>query len=45
MRERNVAFEDEPHVIARMADHDLWMCFFRDLDDNVFALMAEVSKN
>jgi len=45
MRERSVSFEDEPHVVARMPDHDLWMCFFRDLDSNVLALMAEVSKS
>lgn len=44
LRERNVRFEDEPHVVARMTDHDLWMTFFRDLDDNLFAIMAEVSK-
>jgi methylmalonyl-CoA/ethylmalonyl-CoA epimerase len=45
LRERKVEFEDEPHVVARMPDHDLWMCFFRDLDDNIFGLMAEVAKN
>ena len=44
LRERNVTFRDEPHVIARMPDHDLWMCFFHDLDDNMFALMAEVTR-
>jgi methylmalonyl-CoA/ethylmalonyl-CoA epimerase len=44
LRERHVEFEDEPHVVARMPDHDLWMSFFRDPDDNIFALMAEVSK-
>ncbi|HEY7235249.1 MAG TPA: VOC family protein [Gemmatimonadaceae bacterium] len=44
LRERKVEFQDEPHVIARMPDHDLWMTFFRDLDGNVLALMAEVSK-
>ena len=44
LRGRNVAFDDEPHIIARMPDHDLWMCFFRDLDNNVLGLMAEVSK-
>src|SRR2546430_17166955 len=32
LRSRNVAFEDEPHIIARMPDHDLWMTFFRDPD-------------
>ena len=44
LRERSVSFDDEPHIVARMPDHDLWMCFFRDLDQNVFGLMAEVSK-
>lgn len=43
LRERKVEFRDEPHVVARMPEHDLWMTFFRDLDDNVLALMAEVS--
>jgi methylmalonyl-CoA/ethylmalonyl-CoA epimerase len=44
LRERKVRFEDEPHIVARMTDHDLWMTFFRDLDENLFALMSEVSK-
>ena len=30
-----------PHLIAPMKDHDLWMAFYRDPEDNVFALMAE----
>src|SRR4030095_10786918 len=28
-------FEDEPHLLARMPDHDLWMTFFRDSEDNL----------
>jgi methylmalonyl-CoA/ethylmalonyl-CoA epimerase len=44
LRARRVEFEDEPHIIARMPDHDLWMTFFRDQDDNILALMAEVGK-
>jgi len=35
-------FDDDPHVIARMPDHDLWMTFFRDTEGNVLALMSEV---
>src|SRR5262245_5297622 len=27
---RGVHFEDSPHLIAQLADHDLWMAFFRD---------------
>jgi len=37
-------FEDEPHMIARMPDHDLWMTFFRDSEDNLMALMSEVKR-
>jgi methylmalonyl-CoA/ethylmalonyl-CoA epimerase len=39
---RGVPFEGEPHRIARMPDHDLWMAFFRDPDRNLLALMSEV---
>ncbi len=42
LKERGVPFEGEPHRIARMPDHDLWMAFFRDPDRNVLALMAEM---
>jgi len=37
-----VHFDSEPHLIAKMPDHELWMAFFRDPDDNVLALMSEV---
>jgi len=39
-----VHFEDKPHVIARMPDHDLWMTFFRDSEENLLALMSEVRR-
>lgn len=39
---RGVVFEAEPHLIARLPDHELWMAFLRDPDDNLLALMAEV---
>jgi methylmalonyl-CoA/ethylmalonyl-CoA epimerase len=39
---RGVPFDDEPHLIARMPDHELWMTFLRDPDRNMHALMAEV---
>ncbi|HUE52201.1 MAG TPA: VOC family protein [Terriglobales bacterium] len=41
---QGVRFEDEPHVIARMPDHDLWMTFFRDSEQNLLALMSEVAR-
>ena len=39
---RGVTFEGQPHLIAKMPDHELWMAFFRDLDGNLLALMSEV---
>lgn len=39
---RGVAFRGEPHVIARMPDHELWMAFFDDSEGNTLALMSEV---
>ncbi len=36
-----VAFIDAPHLVARMPDHELWMCFFRDPDAHLLALTSE----
>lgn len=41
---KNVAFEGEPHLIAKLPDHDLWMAFFRDTEGNLLALMSEVRR-
>ncbi|HKH90155.1 MAG TPA: VOC family protein [Gemmatimonadaceae bacterium] len=41
MATRGVTFIDAPHLVARMPDHELWMCFFRDPDEHVLALMCE----
>ncbi len=42
LRERGVPFEDAPHLIARMTDHDLWMAFLRDPDQHLIGIMAEI---
>jgi methylmalonyl-CoA/ethylmalonyl-CoA epimerase len=39
---RGVRFVQEPHLIAKLPDHDLWMAFFRDSEENMLALMSEV---
>jgi methylmalonyl-CoA/ethylmalonyl-CoA epimerase len=44
MKAGDVCFEDEPHIVARMPDHDLWMTFFRDSEENLLALMSEVAR-
>jgi methylmalonyl-CoA/ethylmalonyl-CoA epimerase len=41
---KGVSFIDEPHLIAPMADHDLWMVFFRDPARNTLALMHEAPR-
>ena len=41
---REVQFEAAPHLIARMADHDLWMAFLRDSEGNLLGLMSEVKR-
>jgi len=43
MKQRGAQFEDEPHMIAKMPTHDLWMVFFRDTEDNLMGMMSEVS--
>ena len=42
MKSAGTTFVDEPHLIAKMPDHDLWMTFFRDPEGNTLALMSEV---
>ena len=44
MLDAGVHFEDTPHLIARMPNHDLWMTFFRDSEKNLLALMCEMSQ-
>ena len=41
---RGVPFDDEPHLIAQLPDHDLWMAFFRDPDRNLLGIMSEVER-
>jgi methylmalonyl-CoA/ethylmalonyl-CoA epimerase len=41
---RGAAFTSEPHRIAPMDDHDLWMAFFADPDGHTLAVMQEAPK-
>jgi predicted enzyme related to lactoylglutathione lyase len=38
---RGVSILREPHLIAKMPDHELWMSFFHDSEGNTLALMEE----
>lgn len=44
LKARSVRFIGEPHRIAEMDDHDLWMAFFKDPDGHTLALMQEAPK-
>lgn len=45
LSDRGVAFVDEPHKVADLGSHELWMCFFEDPDGTVLALRAEVQRS
>ena len=42
LKGKGVEFRREPHLLAKMPDHELWMAFFRDSEGNTLALMSEV---
>ena len=41
LESRGIVFNDQPHLIARMPDHDLWMTFFDDPDGNSWAVQQK----
>jgi methylmalonyl-CoA/ethylmalonyl-CoA epimerase len=41
LRARQLYFEREPHLVAKLPDHELWMAFMHDPDGNLLALMEE----
>lgn len=41
LQAHGVAMIDAPHLVAKLPDHELWMCFFYDSEGNTVALMAE----
>lgn len=44
LKDRGVQIVQEPHMVARMKSHDLWLSFFRDPDGNNLALMSEIGR-
>ncbi|HEX4097336.1 MAG TPA: VOC family protein [Caulobacteraceae bacterium] len=44
LKRRSVEFVDEPHRIAEMPTHDLWMTFFKDPDGHLLALEMQAPK-
>ena len=39
---RGANLVDKPHLIAKMPDHDLWMAFLKDPDENLIGVMCEI---
>ena len=44
LSQHGVEFVAPPRLVAPMPDHDLWMAFFHDPDQNALALMSEVRR-
>jgi methylmalonyl-CoA/ethylmalonyl-CoA epimerase len=41
LKGRGVKIVREPHLVAKMPDHELWMAFVEDSEGNLLALMSE----
>ena len=42
IKARGIALLEDPHLIAKMPDHDLWMASLKDPADNILGIMCEV---
>lgn len=45
LKAKGAHFVSEPHLLAKLPDHDLWMAFLEDTEGNTLALMSEVRKS
>ena len=44
IKARGATLLEEPHLIARMPDHELWMASLKDPADNILGIMCEVRR-
>jgi methylmalonyl-CoA/ethylmalonyl-CoA epimerase len=44
LNSKSVLIHQEPHIIARMPDHDLWLMWIKDSEENLLGLMEERRK-
>ena len=42
MQEAGAEFMDEPHMVGKMGDIEIWMAIFNDGEGNTHAIMSEV---
>ena len=40
-KSKNVSIHQEPQIIARMPDHDLWLMWIKDSEENLLGIMEE----
>ncbi|MDR7074025.1 VOC family protein [Fictibacillus barbaricus] len=45
LKEKDVRFIDEPHIVGKMGQTEVWMAFYKDTEDNTHALMSEMTVN
>jgi methylmalonyl-CoA/ethylmalonyl-CoA epimerase len=43
LKARGVKFRDEPHLVAKLPDREVWLSFFDDTEGNVLALTSEIA--
>jgi DNA-binding transcriptional MerR regulator/catechol 2,3-dioxygenase-like lactoylglutathione lyase family enzyme len=41
---RGVRFENKPHIVAQLGNADLWLAAFRDINNNLLALMSQTPR-
>jgi len=44
LKEKGVVFIQDPHLIAKMPGHDLWLALMKDPNENVLGIMSEVPR-
>jgi hypothetical protein len=42
IKAKRIPFVREPQMAAKMDDHELWIGFIRDPDENLIGIMAEI---
>jgi methylmalonyl-CoA/ethylmalonyl-CoA epimerase len=45
LKEKGVEFVQEPLLVAKMPNHDLWLAFLKDPSGNTLGLMSEVTRS
>lgn len=42
LKNKDVTFIDQPHLVAKMGQTETWMTFFKDTEENTHALVSEI---